>query len=244
MSHIFVRPENVVGNTFVLDEKESHHVSKVLRIKSGETVSLFDGEGGQFEGQLTTVTPTKVKGTILQKLATKSKATFVTLFQGLPKGSKLDYVIEKAVELGVDRVVPFTSKKNPVHVDDLSEAKKSRYERVAEAAAKQCDRPSIPKIGELRKLDGLASDVQEGMSLVFVLDKSAARLRDVLAPIAGIPPQKINLFIGPESGFSEDETAWLTAHGAKLVSLGNFTFRTETAGLVALALVNYELGNL
>lgn len=238
MPQVFVRPEHLVSGQFSLDLKESHHVINVLRKKAGDRIHLFDGQGRRFLGEITGVDSAEhvVKGRIDKELAESEKTARITLFQGLPKGSKFDYVIEKATELGVDGVVPFISEKNVVKISQDT-AKQARWKRLGEAAAKQCGRATLPAIEPVQSLKSLVPRIKAGLSLLFVHKGRAA-----LPSLNLNSTSQINLFIGPESGFSPAEAEWMISLGCEPVSLGSLVLRTETAGLVALSLVNYELG--
>ncbi len=235
MSHIFVSPENVQGESFSLDPKESHHVARVLRKKIGDVVTLFDGVGTRYQAQVTLVDPV-VRGRIMER-SVDSKKMSVTLLQGLPRGSKFDFVIEKATELGVDAILPFVSEKNPLKGTDKSD----RWQRLAEAASKQCGRATIPVISAVVDLKSLSDRLENTASLWLNVASDAESIRVVLSRFREESPRKINVIVGPESGFSDSESAWIAARKCWPVSLGALTLRTETAGLVALSLLNYEL---
>lgn len=214
---------------------------RVLRKKEGEAVSLFDGRGAQLEGVLTKIEANSVEGRITNRQIPAKISAALRLFQGLPRGSKFDYVIEKATELGVCEIFPFLSEKSLIRLDEKQrKAKTPRWQRLATAAAKQCDRSTIPTVYAARSLKDLTDELQKGVTLVFVRDAKA----QTLTPSLSLKGEGaiVNLVIGPESGFSKSEIDWLLSLGAKPVSLGALTLRTETAGLVALTLTNHELG--
>jgi 16S rRNA (uracil1498-N3)-methyltransferase len=166
----------------------------------------------------------------------------VHLLQGLPRGSKFDFVIEKAAELGVDSIQPFISDKNPIQ-SEAGPSKISRWERLAEAASKQCGRSTVPLIYPAVKLTDLSRHLKN-CSLLLEVGEAVEPIHTVLVELKKDLPREIKVIVGPESGFSDQENEWLVNQGGLPVSLGKLTLRTETAGLVALSLVNYELGLL
>jgi 16S rRNA (uracil1498-N3)-methyltransferase len=118
MPQILISPDDLTGNSFVIKGKEAHHLIRVLRKKTGDEIEIFDGRGGQFVGRLTAVDTkaNEVRGLIFKKKIINSRPHSLILYQCLPRGSKFDFVIEKATELGVDYIVPLLSKKNPIQL--------------------------------------------------------------------------------------------------------------------------------
>lgn len=244
MSQIPVRSDQLSSGQFCLDGNEAHHVIRVLRKKKGDELFLFNAMGSRFRGVVTEVDRelTVVRGRVMYQPAVLEKTTRLRLFQGLPKGSKIDYVIEKAVELGADEIIPFLSDKSLIRLQpSQAAAKQARWMRLAQAAAKQCDRPTVPTVHPARPLRETTTELRQGFTLVFSQHTNSGSFRSQEA-LRG--KSIINLVVGPESGFSKSELDWLIGLGAKPVSLGGFTLRTETAGLTALTLANYELGFL
>lgn len=241
MSQILVKPEHIQGDSFRLETADVHHLLNVLRKKEGEEISFFDGRGGRYRGVLTRVDKKLgiAEGRIVERLRGSYKPFRVRLFQGLPKGSKFDFVIEKATELGADEIFPFLSKKSVVQPDEDS-PKKDRWSRLAEAAAKQCDRPDVPTVHAPKKLSTLGKELAEGTTLYFSLAHGAESIRTALSN--GAKNGVLNLVIGPESGFAPEEEKWMSENGGTPVTLGQLILRTETAGLAALTIVNYEAG--
>ncbi len=241
MPQVFVSPEDISKDSFVVRGKEAHHLSRVLRKKIGDEIEFFDGRGKQFIGKLTKINPTEVHGSILKNKDRSAQAHTVVLYQGLPRGAKFDFVIEKATELGADIIVPFLSKKNPVEISAEKMATKvPRWERVAKAAAKQCNRSGVPVVEAPRSLKDLEPHLKNGLSVFLWENEKVLPLKRILR-VAAASHERINIIIGPESGFTPDEATFLQSTGAFPVTLGKRILRTETAGLAALAILNYEL---
>lgn len=249
MPQLFVEPGDISGNQFHLRGPEAHHVLRVLRCQTNDVLQLFDGSGQQYKGKLTLVDADGgiVKGDILEKLPIDLSQHHIRLFQGVPKGTKFDFIVEKAVELGVDEILPYLSQKSVIKFTTEQAQKKSdRWTRLAKAAAKQCNRQTIPFIAAPLSLIELGSQLNKGVTFVFAEDSRSRPFGQALRSSKGSLPQaaRINMIVGPESGLNSKELDWLVGLGAQPVSLGKLTLRTETAGLAALSILRYELGLL
>lgn len=245
MPQIRLDPSLLNGDSFILEGPEAHHLVRVLRRKSGDEIQLFDGRGNRYHavlGRIDDQIP-RVEGRITGQVAGKSNKIILALYQGLPRGSKFDYVIEKATELGVDEIIPFLSEKSVVRLKDFDQSPKlARWERVAEAASKQCDRSSVPRLEPARPLKELKWDRIGGSLLVLTQTPGARSLKSLRDTVLKLGlPGRFNLVVGPESGFSKFEMERLVQAGGIPISLGELTLRTETAGLAALSILRYEL---
>jgi 16S rRNA (uracil1498-N3)-methyltransferase len=160
----------------------------------------------------------------------------------LPKGSKFDYVIEKAVELGVDGIVPFLSDKNIIKLSaSQAQSKLTRWENLAKAAAKQSGRATLPALEAARQLKELEARLKTGLTLFLDTAEKKTTLK-TMGDTLKSQPKWVNIVVGPESDFTAAERALLLKWGAIPVSLGPRVLRTETSGLVALSILNHELG--
>lgn len=239
MPHILISPADIRDNSVVIRGPEAHHLVRVLRVEPGDPLFLFDGQGASYKARCESVEPTapSVRAAITEKTMSK-RATTLTLFQGLPKGSKFDYVIEKAVELGVDGLVPFLSDKNIIKLTPAQNASKlKRWENLGKAAAKQSGRASLPAIEAARDFKDLEHRLKTGLTLFLDTAEKKTTLKTVDLKKAKL----INIVVGPESDFTAAERALLLSWGAVPVSLGSRILRTETAGLAALSILNHEL---
>lgn len=241
MPHLFVPPENITADSFRIEGAEAHHVIRVLRKKTNDVIQFFDGKGTRYEGRLTSVDGDQ--GTAVGKILkseTQGQQTIPRrrLFQGLPRGAKFDFVIEKATELGAHEIIPFLSQKNLIKLSSAqAQAKAGRWQRVANAAAKQCGRADIPAVRPVSSLKGLEPFLKEGASIVLWEKEQAQSLKHVLPGFQG---KILNIIVGPESGFLPSEIEWLMGLGVRPVSVGRRILRSETAGLAVLAAVDYE----
>ena len=221
-----------------------NHICHVLRMRVGEQFYVTDGEsGGKYLCALKEASEEQVTCGILRIIEESSELPCeITLYQGLPKADKMELIIQKAVELGVNRIVPVSTKRSIVKLDDKKAgAKISRWQGIAEAAAKQSKRDVIPVIGELVTLkEALKEAAEFEVSMMpYENAEGMAFTRKLLDEIR--PGQRIAIFIGPEGGFDDSEVEAALAQGTQPVTLGRRILRTETAGLAMLSMLVYVL---
>lgn len=239
MGNFYVLPENVGEKRVSIRGEEARHISRVLRHKTGDRIWVVDGVGLEYEIELEGVTSRLVEGKILRRrTGQKEPVVKVTLAQSIPKGSRMDYLIEKATELGVDRIIPVISARSQVVPEGGSRAK--RWRRIALSAMKQSGRSVLPGVDEVTPLEKALRYIPEQNLSLIAWEGGGERLRDVVPP--GV--EKVLLFVGPEGGFPASEVKLATKMGAVAVSLGERVLRSETAGIALLALLLYELGDL
>ena len=221
-----------------------NHISHVLRMKPGEQFYVTDGERqGKYLCALKSVSAEQVVCDIVQNITdTTELPCEIVLYQGLPKADKMELIIQKAVELGASRIVPVETKRSVVKLDaKKAQAKISRWQGIAEAAAKQSKRDVIPVIGELMTLKEAlkeAADFEVSM-MPYENAEGMAFTRKLLEGIQ--PGQRVAIFVGPEGGFDESEVEAALSMGTKPMTLGRRILRTETAGLAILSMLVYVL---
>ncbi|EKQ50334.1 MULTISPECIES: RsmE family RNA methyltransferase [unclassified Clostridium] len=250
MHKFFTEPHNInetEGRIFGDDVK---HIYKVLRLSEGEEVILNNCQGIEYLGEIEAITKNEVIVKVIKKLDINNESKVkIHLFQGLPKGQKMDLIVQKGTELGVFEFIPTITAR--VDVKLKGEFKKlDRLNRIALEACKQSKRSIIPQvkevidfneaINELKKMDLIIVPYENaedfGMkTLIKKLDKDNINLNTI---------NEVGVFIGPEGGFEESEINSLKEQGAYIVTLGNRILRTETAGFTSAALIQYELGDL
>lgn len=271
MIKFFVEEEAVASSRIYLeDAQDIKHLTRVLRAKCGDAVTVCDGTGWEYETEIEEIEDGCVTLRIVdrQKDATEP-LTRVTLFQGVPKAAKMETVIQKTVELGVDCIVPvFTARTVVVEKGNFSK-KMTRWQKIADEAVKQCKRGKIPQVEPQLDFDEMCEKLEDYDLILCPYENETGRtLKDCLREACGslgkdgsneknpcerrdvsgasfadnIPPRKIALIIGPEGGFADEEIAKLRAlpTPAQIVSLGKIILRTETAGMAALAMIMYE----
>ncbi len=246
MRRFFVAPEAIKDDQLVIDGDLAHHISRVLRMAVGEEAEFAAGDGRLFVGRLAEMTKTEVLVELLsQKAAPADTQVQVTLYQGLPKGDKLELIIQKCTELGAAKIVPVMTKRSVVRLDAAKGAKKAeRWQKIAQEASQQCKRLSVPEVSvPLTWRQFVQALSPEEMTLVLWEDEATQGLRDHLQTFETLPA-RINLLVGPEGGLEAAEVEELRKIGAQSISLGARILRTETAGLAALAMVLYQSGDL
>lgn len=235
MHHFFADPSDIGDGSVALKGDEAHHATRVLRLRPGEQISIADGTGRVFEA-VVTKTGEVLEAEIRSESHAEPLRPEIVLYQGVAKGERMDIAVQKAVEIGVRRIVPFMAERTVVHWDDRKRTRAHvRLQEIAKAAAKQSRSPWPTDVD--RPTDVVAADAS-----TIVLDADAKRrFRDVLPEDA---PASIGLVIGPEGGLSPAEIELLTAAGAQEATLGDRVLRTETAGSIAAALVRFVYGSL
>ncbi|MGC7846207.1 16S rRNA (uracil(1498)-N(3))-methyltransferase [Desulforudis sp. 1088] len=230
----------------ILLGKDAAHLTRVLRLGPGAEVLVLDEDGRLFRSRIAGAAPGEVRLAILERVEGQGEPLLkITLVQGLAKGDKMDLVIQKATEVGISRIVPLASERAVVRLEAAKVEKRlERWRKIAVEAAEQCGRLRVPAVEQPL---GLAASLKlagpEDTVLFFWEEEKEQRLRDVLRQNIR-PAGQIFLFIGPEGGFSAEEARMAADAGAFCVTLGPRVLRTETAGLIAAALVLYELGDL
>ena len=225
MQHFFVSPEQVKEEKIYVEGGDVNHMKNVLRMKTGEELTVNDGEGSQYLCAVEFYEADMAVLKILEKKQDESElASKIYLFQGLPKQDKMELIVQKSVELGAYQVIPVVTKRAVVKLDAKKAKKKvERWQQIAVSAAKQAGRGIIPEVGEV-------------CTYAQAL-KQAEELDVVLIP----PGQSVGIFIGPEGGFEEEEVALAMKTGANPVTLGKRILRTETAGLTMLSVLMFHL---
>ena len=243
MYHFFVTEDQIGEETVVIRGSDVNHIRNVLRMRQGEPLFISGGEGTGYECEICHIGTDQVMARILSRSdRTGELPARLHLFQGLPKGDKMELVIQKAVELGVSEVIPVITRRTIVKLDKKKvEAKTARWNAVAESAAKQSGRGVIPVVrGVLSFKEALAYAGPFPVKIVaYERAEGMKTLREQLGRIR--PGMDAGIFIGPEGGFEEDEISGAESAGAVPVSLGRRILRTETAGLMVLSVAGYLL---
>lgn len=237
---LFVECALVPGAELALPAAPAHHVRTVLRLTRDAAVVLFDGRGGEYPALLTAVARDGVRARVGEcRSGIAESPLSITLVQAISRGERMDLTLQKAVELGVARIVPVLSTRTVVRLDEARGNKRLEHWRgVVRHAAEQCGRTRVPEVAAVLKLAEWASRVGAGVS--YLLAPGAADSLAGLAP----PAAPVTLLAGPEGGFAPQEIALLRDAGAHAVRLGPRILRTETAALVALAVMQAQWGDL
>ena len=238
MSKFFVPKENISEDKIIIEGGDVSHISKVLRMSEGDELTLCDGRGVDYIATISEIDVKRIVCEIREKKKSDTEAEIeVTLVQGLPKASKMDYIIQKTTELGIRRIIPCALSRCVVKLENrkAEEKKVERWRKISEEAAKQSGRGVIPEeaIKELRDYD-----------IVFVPYECEEEnnIKSVLTSVE--KPKKVGFIIGPEGGFDIAEIEKIRSAGIKTVTLGKRILITETAGEAVLSMIMYEIGDI
>ena len=239
-----VHIEEPVGtqSQVTLDGTAANHVARVLRLRTGQEIVLFDDSGAEFDAVIQTILRDGVRVAITgRRDVDRESPLAITLAQGVSRGERMDFVVQKATELGVHRIVPVMMERTVVKLgDDQAEKRLRHWRAVAVAACEQCGRNRVPEIAPPVDLRDFLYGDAAGGGLRLVLDPdSSSRVRD-LTPA----PEGVTLLIGPEGGLADAELSAALKAGYQGLQLGPRILRTETAALAALTAIQLQLGDL
>ncbi len=243
MYHFFINQDQVEDDHIRIIGPDVNHIKNVLRMGAGEEVLISNGVDKDYLCEVTSVTSQEVTAKILTvEEGGRELPARITLFQGLPKGDKMELIIQKAVELGAYEIVPVETKRTVVKLDKKKEeAKLRRWNAVSESAAKQSKRLIVPEVTGVKSLkEALFFSKEFDVTVIpFENAKGMERTREILSQVK--PGMNVGIFIGPEGGFEDSEIELSESFGAKTVTLGKRILRTETAGLSVLSVLSYLL---
>lgn len=246
MSKFFVPRENISENKIIIEGGDVAHISKVLRMSEGDELVLCDGRGIDYNAVIEKTDAKQIICKIISQSKSNTEADIeVTLVQGLPKASKMDYIIQKTTELGISRIIPCALSRCVVKLENqkAEEKKVERWRKISEEAAKQSGRGVIPEITMPKNLDAVIEELKD-CDIVFVPYECETEnsLKSVLTSCKN--PKKVGFIIGPEGGFDTAEIEKIHNAGIKTITLGKRILRTETAGEAVLAMIMYEIGDI
>ena len=241
MARFFVDKSKISENLIIIDGADAHHIARSLRMAEGEDAVVCDGEGKEYLTRLTRIRDEECQCEIVEELDSNSEPRVsITLCMAYPKGDKLEVVIQKAVELGANRIIPFESSrciKRPKA--EKAEKQTARLARIAEEAAKQCGRARIPTVTQPMSYRQMLEEATKSSLALFCYEnEEGLTVKDIIKG-KGIP-DSVAVIVGSEGGFSPDEAAEATAVGCISVSLGKRILRCETAPSFVLSALSYE----
>jgi len=238
----FYCPQSLATGTIVpLPDLVTHHVH-VVRLNEGDSITLFNGEGGEYAATLTAIEKKRASALVGVFSPREVELPFaVTLAQALPEGTKMDWIVEKAVELGAAVIQPLAAQRCVVRLSaERAEKRHGHWQAIVTAATEQCGRNRLAQLEPLIDFKQWLAQTDAQAHILF-----SPRATQTLSNWAlSQPPQAVTLMIGPEGGFTEQEEQLAVAHGALLLSLGERVLRTETAGMAALASLNAIWGEV
>ncbi len=247
MKHFFTCPENIIekdGKTFALIEgSDVNHAKNVLRMKEADELLVSDGSGNDYICKVTSISDDDIMCEVVTKKASSAELeSKIYLFQGLPKADKFEHIIQKSVELGVYEIIPVALSRSVVKYDDKkSKSKIERWQKIAESAAKQSQRGIIPNVCDVVSLDNallMAKDIDVKL-IPYENFTDIKSTKEILNNIK--PGNSIAIIVGPEGGLSEEEVRKANEAGFQSISLGSRILRTETAPLMLLSVLSFNL---
>ncbi|OHB32702.1 MAG: hypothetical protein A2X84_13220 [Desulfuromonadaceae bacterium GWC2_58_13] len=241
MRRFFVPPEAFAGDEAVLPDEVTHHLKTVLRLSVGDELLLLDGLGSLFHCRLETLGKHTATALILEHWSEQETALPVQLIQALPKGDKMELVLQKGTELGINAFSPVLSERGiPQHSDQRRSNRQQRWQKVVQEAARQCRRPILPRLDEVQPLVGVLTDCRASLRLMLWEEESLP----LAAALPEAPPASAAILVGPEGGFSSGEAALARRHGFQSVRIGPRILRSETAGFAVASILQYIYGDL
>ncbi|MCX7614677.1 MAG: 16S rRNA (uracil(1498)-N(3))-methyltransferase [Clostridiales bacterium] len=245
MPKFFITGSFEKNDVLTIDGVNGHHISNVLRIKPGQKIILCDGLGMDYECIVQRMDGGCVTVSVLDKMKTPTEpSVFVTLFAAMPKGDKMETIIQKSVELGVYEIIPFFSERCVSRPDDRSLGKKTeRYQKISEEAAKQCNRGIIPRVLKAISFsDMLKKSVLSDVAIMAYEEEREHSLKKILLEKGNF--STVSIVIGSEGGFAREEAEDARKSGLITASLGPRILRCETAPVAMLSAIMYHTGNI
>lgn len=251
MPKFFVKDEQIKKDEIIILGQDVNHIKKVLRAKQGDELQICNSQNGEnFLCEIQDLEKDNIICKIKQKIKEHVESNIdITVFQGLPKSDKMEYIIQKSVELGVHDITPVEMKRCVVKLDEKDKIKKiARWQKISEVAAKQCGRDIIPKINNVINIQNICNLIPKFDILLVAyenerknaLKENLIKCKDHYSENKKI---KIGVVIGPEGGLEEKDVELLKDNGAKIITLGKRILRTETVALSILSIIMYELEN-
>ncbi|MBA9085166.1 16S rRNA (uracil1498-N3)-methyltransferase [Fontibacillus solani] len=251
MQRYFIEPEQFGETIVTISGEDARHIGRVMRSRTGDKLIVSDGVSREALVEIRTIEPQEVTAVIIEMLQPEGEPWLdVTVAQSLPKGDKMETVIQKCTEIGAIRFVPFLSERTVVQYDPKKEEKRAaRWRKIAKEAAEQAHRSVVPAVDLPLSWKQLLRSLPEYDLVCLCYEKEhGQQLRDVLKPfVSGLnfgQKYKVLVVVGPEGGFAEAEVTEAEAAGAVSIGLGRRILRTETAAMAALTCIMYESGEM
>lgn len=243
MQHFFVTPSQVKGEKIYVEGMDVNHMKNVLRMRCGEELMVSDGNNLKYRCSVEGYEEEQAVLRILEEMDVDTElSSRIYLFQGLPKQDKMELIVQKAVELGVYRVIPVSTRRAVVRLDQKKAGKKAeRWQQIARSAAKQAKRGYVPEVAFPMSYREALEAARE-LDVILIPYELAEDMKETKEIIERIRPGKsVGIFIGPEGGFEKEEVELALEYGAMPVTLGRRILRTETAGMAMLSVLMFHL---
>jgi 16S rRNA (uracil1498-N3)-methyltransferase len=245
MRRFFIDEKAVSDGVAIVSGNLFCHISRVLRLKIGTRVLLSDGVGRRHVGVIENIgrdnLSIRLEESSLEPV--RPAGPLITLYQGLPKGSRMEFILQKCTELGVDTIHPFDAGRSVTRLPRNREAERlERWRRVVREAARQSNRTTIPHLSHVMEFPQAVAGADQTLRLLLWEEEKSNRLKSVLGSLP--IPESIAVMVGPEGGLSPEEAMAATAAGFLPVTLGTRILRTETAGMAVLSILQFYWGDM
>ena len=250
MQKFFIEEEQIQDNRIYIQGSDVKHILNVLRLNKKEKIQICNKQTMEnYIVEIEEIEKEKIITQIIEKMQTSIESNVeIHLYQGLPKADKMELIIQKCVELGVNEITPIEMKRCVVKIEDKAKNKKiERWQKISEVAAKQCGRDIIPKINNIINIKNICNLICEyDIVLLAYENEQENTLKNELLKLKNETNKKlrIGIIIGPEGGLDKEEVELLKTNGAKSITLGKRILRTETVAFVLTSIIMYELGDL
>jgi 16S rRNA (uracil1498-N3)-methyltransferase len=245
-THFFIDQKNLIFPHVWLEGTEHHHLSRVLRAKKGKKVWLVDERGNRYLAEVVTVGTDRTQLLLIERKAPEVGEIRMSLAQATLKSKKMDFLVQKATELGIAALIPVETERSIVKIKNREAGKIERWRKIAREAAKQSRRSLLPNIHPPRPFSALLSESKDSRRFILTEDRGTYLREILIDPLGnrslGHAPSVL-LLVGPEGGWSAAEVKAADGHGFESVSLGRRVLRAETAALAALALISHFWGD-
>ena len=241
MPKFFVKQSNIKDGHIIIDGSDLNHIKNVFRFSIGDNLTLSDGNGMDYYVEILEQNSKYINSRIINRYPTNSEPCVnVTLYQGIPKSTKMDFIIQKTVELGVHEVVPVLCDRTVVKFSTDKDVKKKveRWQKIASEASKQCGRGIIPNVRDVITLkEAVDESIKFDLSIIPYEKEKINMLKNAIERNA----KNVSVFIGPEGGFTTQEVEMSIKNNIVPVTLGNRILRAETASIYTMSVIMYEL---
>lgn len=245
MSRFFINKKDIAKDRITITGDDASHMRKVLRLAAGDMITLCDGNGNDYTAMIEKIGPEGITTGIMSVMKSKTEPPVeITLFQGIPKSDKMDFIIQKSVELGVKSIVPMNTERTVVKFGSNKDIEKklARWRRISMEAAKQCNRGVIPEVLHPVDFDNALKLLNNDGLVIFPYENE--KENKLMHYLCKTSTKKVSVIIGPEGGFSEKEVNSAKLAGILPVTLGPRILRTETAGIFVLSVIMYQIGDV
>lgn len=250
MPKFFVKNNQIVEDRIIIIGEDVKHIKNVLRLKVDDNIQICNPDTAKnYTCGISKLNDNSIECIIFNEIESNSESDIdITIFQGIPKADKMELIIQKCVELGVNEITPVEMKRCIAKIEDKAKNKKiERWQKISEVAAKQCGRDKLPKINNIINVKNICNVICEYDIVLLAYENEQINiLRNEIEKLKDIENKeiKIGIIIGPEGGIEKEEVDLLKQSGAKVITLGKRILRTETVAFVLTSIIMYELGDL